>query len=335
MAKKKLNQKILVTGGSGFLGYHLCQHLKQLGGAEIISFGRSISPKLSDLGVTQIQGSVTDFEAFKNAAQGVNQIYHLAGMVSRDRESSGSMYELHIQGTRNLLRVVEELGIDQVVALSTSGVSGVSKKSNLANENSKFAWDLIRQWPYYESKAMAEQELQRGIHRGLKIKIARPALLLGPGDDRGSSYGDVLKFLSGDVKSALPGGLCAVDARDVAEFLPILMAKGEVGVGYMLGAENLSVRAFLNHLAQISGVDAPLLDLPSSLINKAPNLFKWFSKQDLFGGIDEQTFEMGCCFWYIDSSRARELGFKTRSFSKTLSDTVDDLIEQGLFWRKN
>jgi dihydroflavonol-4-reductase len=335
MAKKKLNQKILVTGGSGFLGYHLCAHLKQLGNAEIISFGRTLSPKLSALGIQQIQGSVTDFQAFKEAAQGVQEIYHLAGMVSRAREYSGPMYALHIEGNRNLLRVVEELKIDQVVALSTSGVSGVSKKAVLADESTGFAWELIRQWPYYESKAMAEQELQRGIQRGLKIKIARPALLLGPGDDRGSSHGDVLKFLSGDVKSALPGGLCAVDARDVAAFLPILMAKGEVGVGYMLGAQNLSIRAFLNHLAQISGVDAPLLDLSASVVNKAPRLLKWASKQAVFGAIDEQTFEMGCCYWYIDSTKAIELGFQARSFSKTLNDTIDDLIAQGLFWRKS
>ncbi len=334
MAKKKALKKILVTGGSGFLGLHLCRHLTALGDAQVISFGRSTSDELAQMGVTQVKGSVCDFDAFLGAASQVSEIYHLAGMVSRDRDDSGEMFELHLTGTRNLLKVVETLKIQNVVYLSTSGVVGVSKQSHLANENSKFAWDHIRKWPYYESKAMAEQEVQRAIAKGLAIKIARPALLLGPGDHRGSSHGDVLKFLSGDVKSALPGGLCAVDARDVANFLPILMAKGEVGVGYLMGAQNLSIRAFLNHLAQLSGVDAPLLDLPRELIDRAPGIFKFLSKQSMFGGIDEQTFEMGCCYWYIDSSRAEALGFKARTLGETLSDALVDLKKMGFYWRK-
>jgi hypothetical protein len=81
-------------------------------------------------------------------------------------------------------------------------------------------------------------------------------------------------------------------------------------------------------------VDAPLLDLPRDLIDRAAGLFKFLSKQSMFGGIDEQTFEMGCCFWYIDSSRAEALGFKARPLGETLSEALADLKKMGFYWGK-
>ena len=75
-------------------------------------------------------------------------------------------------------------------------MAGVSRTTELANEETPYARDLIGDWAYYQSKLYAEEEVKRAISNGLAIKIARPSLLLGPGDPSGQSHEDLLLFLS-------------------------------------------------------------------------------------------------------------------------------------------
>lgn len=322
-----MSAPILITGASGFLGAHLAQVLIDAG-ASVRSLGRSPSEALSAMGVTQIQGSVLSPEDVAKAMDGARAVYHLAGQVSRDKSQVGAMHALHVAGTRNVLGAAREAGVEEVLVVSTSGTVAVSEDPDfLGDEDCHYPWDLIGRWPYYESKAFAEKEALRFVAEGFPVKIARPTLLLGPGDTRGSSTEDVVRFLSGKVKAALPGGLSAVDVRDVAQALPALMAKGTPGVGYMLTGMNLSVRDFLLMLEQASGVRAPAIELPKGLVDRTSGLLKRVSRLKSFGDLDEQTFEMGCHYWYVSSERARaDFGFSTRPFEDTLRDTVDDLM---------
>ena len=329
MAKKKV-KNVLVTGASGFLGLHLVRELVASGHA-VRTLSRHRSTHLSEMNVEQVQGSVTEATDCAEAVKGVSQVYHLAGTVARDRTQSGILYDVHVTGTRNVLSACVDAGIEDVVAMSSSGTIGVGESSDfMASEASPVPWDLVGRWPYYESKALAEKEIAHFVARGLPVRIARPSLLLGPGDYNASSTGDVSKFLSGGVKAALPGGLSLVDARDVAAILPTLMTKGTPGVGYLLGSVNFPVRDFLLGLQQVSGVRAPSFTLPSKLINRTGGLFKTVSRLSYFGGLDPVTFEMGCHYWYIDSSKAAsDLGFAPRDWAQTLADTVTDIRSIG------
>ncbi len=332
-AKKKGKAKgetVLVTGASGFLGLHLVDVLLA-GGARVRSLGRKPNGRLAERGVDQRVGSVTDAEACAAALDGVDAVYHLAGSVSRKKGDNGPMYAVHVEGTRNILQGCLDGGIERIVVVSTSGTVGVGEHADfMATEDDTVPWEVVREWPYYESKAFAEREIARFVKKGLPVKIARPTLLLGPGDHNTSSTGDVVKFLCGDIKAGLPGGLSLVDARDVAAVLPALMEKGEPGVGYLMGAINCTIRDFMVGLEGVSGVQAPAFDLPRSVVDRAPKLLKFVSSLQPFGGLEPQTFEMGCHYWYIDSSRARdELGFAPRDWLQTLADTVEDLRAIG------
>ena len=328
---RKKKKKILVTGASGFLGLHLTRNLVE-SGAKVHTLGRRASAQLDELGVEQELGSILDGDTCRSCLKGMDEVYHLAGMVSRDPKDSGLLYDVHVRGTRNILQACLEQKIERVLVASTSGTIGVSKDEDfLADEASPVAWKLIGNWPYYESKAYAEKEVQSFIEQGLPVRMARPTLLLGPGDHTGSSTGDVAKFLSGEVKAALPGGISFVDARDVADVLPRLMERGKPGVGYLLGAVNYPIRDFLLGLQQASGVAAPAWTLPKPVVSKMGGVLKKVSGLSVFGGLDEQTFEMGCHYWYIDSQRAiDELDFKPRDWSETLTDTVADIRGIGL-----
>ena len=325
----------VITGGSGFLGSYLCKILAEQGW-RVLALSRSGESSkalpFSHHALEHRSLDVLDLNAFEEACQGAQALYHLAGRVSRDPKDDGALHELHVKGTKHFVTVAEKLAIPHLVYLSTSGVAGVSKTTVLADETTPYARDLIGNWAYYQSKLYAEEEVYRAIDQGLPIKIARPSLLLGPGDPSGQSHEDLLLFLSGQLKAVPPGGLNAVDVRDVANFLPILAEKGEVGIPYMLGGTNLSARSFINQIAQITSRQPPLLDLPQQLVKKAMSPLKWLSSISLLGGIDPQTFEMACHYWYIDSEKAHDLGFKTRPLSSTLLEALKDLKARGFYF---
>jgi dihydroflavonol-4-reductase len=322
-----VSELILVTGAGGFLGRHLVPVLRDAG-ARVRTLSRRPRAFLDGIdGVEQVAGSVTDAAAVARALDGVSAVYHLAGMVSRDAKDAGAMNEVHVKGTRTVLRACLDAGLERVAYVSTSGVVAVSKDADfVGTEDDPIAWDVIRGWPYYESKAFAEKEVADFVAAGLPVRVARPSLLLGPGDAEGSSTGDVVKFLVGDFKASLPGGVSAVDARDVAAILPALMERGAPGVGYLLGAGNLPLPDFFKLLEQVSGVKAPAFSMPRGLVDRAGGLLKRVSQLKALGGLDPQTYEMACHFWYLDDARARaELGWAPRPLAETLRDTVEDL----------
>ena len=320
----------LITGGNGFLGRQLCATLIERGW-RVRSLHRSATPALTELGVEERLGDVCDLEQLSAAAEGIDALYHLAGRVTRSGEALGDMYTLHIKGTRNVIELVARLELKRALYLSTSGVVGVHERPLLATEESPYAWEHIRAWPYYESKAFAEQEVMRACERGVPFVIARPSLLVGPGDPTGGGHEDILSILSGEVRAALPGGLNFVDPRDVARFLPELMETGQRGVGYLLGGENLTVRSFVNQVSSLAGLKPPLLDIPEALMKRAEAPIKWISKQSAFGGLAPETVEMGRRFWYLDSSAAEALGFTARPAGETLIDALSDLKERGFY----
>ena len=159
-----------------------------------------------------------------------------------------------------------------------------------------------------------------------ELVIMRPTLVLGPGDSRFSSITLVHEFLKKNIPIVPPGGLSYVDVRDTADAFIAGMTKGVPGHAYLLGASNVSHSQFYNTLQTVSGVQAPSLRFPISIILFLLRLLYFFT-WSLFGfwikEKDPVFVEMGGVFWSIDSSRAKkELGFAPRNPHDTLRDTI-------------
>src|ERR1043166_5165765 len=186
---KKLSPTTLITGGTGFLGAHLVRQLVDSGAKDIRVMATSIPEWLTDLGVDTCEGSVTNEADVTRALEGVTEIYHLAGKVSREKDDAREMYKLHVDGTRLLCDAARKAGVNTIVLASSSGTIAVRENSDeVADETYSAPLDIISRWPYYASKAYQEMAaLERFSGKGLRLVIMNPSLLLGPGDDRLSS----------------------------------------------------------------------------------------------------------------------------------------------------
>jgi len=332
--EKRPRAATLITGGTGFLGSHLVRQLIEEGTKDIRVMATSIPDWLVDLGVETFEGSITNQEDAKRAVEGINDIYHLAGKVSREQRDSREMYQIHVEGTRLLCDAAKAAGVKTIVLASTSGTIAVTKDGDVVpDETYPQPLEIISRWPYYASKAYQEMAaLERFSGKGLRLVIMNPSLLLGPGDDRLSSTKVVLDFMARKIGAVPTGGVSFVDARDAAKSFRIAMKKGRHGERYLMGAANWTFTKFFGRLERLTKVSGPRFALPSQIaVTGAQLIDSLFRQWDFASPVEPGAIEMAQYFWYLNCSKAsRELGFKPRDPGETLHDTVVYLRENFL-----
>jgi dihydroflavonol-4-reductase len=258
-------------------------------------------------------------------------------MVSRKPEDAEAMYRVHVDGTKVTLDAARVAGVRRVVYASTSGTVAVSEDADdVRAEDAPTPTALLSRWPYYRSKLYAERAaLDRSVD-GFQVVSVNPTLLLGPGDVHGSSTGDVVRFLERKLPFVPAGGMSFVDVRDAAAAMILAHERGKAGERYLVTGCNLTLAAFFGRLERISGVKAPTLRTPRSLLlaRAGAELLRRLSEHvPLDADLDRTSAEMGQVFWYADDAKARaELGFAPRDPGDTLADTVADLRDRGIVW---
>ena len=321
--------KALVTGATGFLGTHLVDALAARGHA-VVALARNPARLKPRDGVTALKGDILDADSLRAAAEGCEAVFHCAGVVSRDPDDGELLWRTHVLGTRNVIAAAKAAGVKRVVHASTSGTVAISDDATqVGREDDPVPYALIEKFPYYRSKLYAEQEALRANSETLAVVSVNPSLLLGPGDEFGSSTGDVKNFLERKIPAVPSGGVAYVDARDAAEAMALAYEKGTPGRRYLINAANCTLREFFDRLERVTGVKAPTLRLPPSraLATFGARLMEAGAK---FAGVkapvDAASVEMAQLYWYCDSARAtRELGWTARDPVATLADTVADL----------
>ena len=315
---------VLVTGATGFLGEHLCRVLVERGHT-VRGLARTRSAILADLGVEHIRGDVLAGPELDRALDGAGAVCHLAGAVSRDPDDAQRMMRLHVDGTRRVLERMAAAGVPRMVLASTSGTIGVSKDEAILDETAPYAEEIVAGWPYYASKIYQERlAFEHGERLGIEVVAVNPSLLLGPGDRRLSSTGDVRKLIKRQIPVVPDGGINFVDARDAAEATANALDKGRAGERYLLGGPNWTMKEFFARVGRIAHVAPPRLKLPkkwnewgASLVEE---LYRWRDREP---PVDRISVEMSSHYWWIDSSKAEaELGFSVRDPQLTLVDTV-------------
>ena len=337
-ALAKTEKKILITGGTGFLGTHIVRQFLDAGERNLRVMASRVPEWMKDAGVEAVEGSVANREDAADAAKNVSAIFHLAGKVSRDNRDAAAMNKIHVEGTRILCEAAKEAAVTTMIVASSSGTIAVSEDEQIFDETFPQPVEIFSRWAYYASKYYQERAaLQNFDGDGRRLVIMNPSLLLGPDDERLSSTKPVLDFLAKKIPYTPSGGLNFVDARDAAAAFISALEKGKHQEKYLLGADNMAFPEFFGKLARLSGVSAPMLKMPKKLAMSGASLidsvFKNWGKSS---PIVPNEVEQAEYFWYFDSSKAKEeLGFDPREPQETLNDTVSylrrNVLGEGVF----
>jgi len=164
----------LITGGAGFLGYHLAKGVAARGGRAVIFDIAEIDPKEYPPDTIYIQGDVRDLAALRQAAAGVELIIHAAAALPLC--SAEDIRSTTVAGTRNVLAVAKELKIPRAVFISSTAVYGVPKKHPIEEDDPR-----VGVGPYGESKIAAEKLCEAARQEGFCVPIIRPKTFIGTG----------------------------------------------------------------------------------------------------------------------------------------------------------
>jgi dihydroflavonol-4-reductase len=259
-----VTKPVLVTGASGFLGWHVARVLTERG-YPVRALVRPGS-RVRELAVEAVTGDLRDPRSLAAAVAGCELVFHVAADYRLWAKDASELYRSNVEGTRNLLAAAGRAGVRRIVYTSTVGTIGIPLhgpgEQGLGDERTPVSLDEMA-GDYKRSKFQAEQVALDFARGGLDVVIVNPTAPIGDHDVKPTPTGRiVLDFLLGRMPAFIDTGLNVVDARDVAEGHLLALERGRTGERYILGSENLTLAEILERLAKITGRKPPRLRLP-------------------------------------------------------------------------
>ena len=172
--------KVLVTGGAGFLGKAVVNRLVDRGD-QVRSLARNYYTDLEKLGVDQVQGDLSDADTVARACEDRTIVYHIAAK-GPPWGRYDEYYQTNVVGTQNIINSC--LAQDQTSLIYTSTPSVVQNGRDIEGADESMPYPKKFNTHYAKTKAMAEQLVVNASRNKLKSIILRPCKIWGPGDDQ-------------------------------------------------------------------------------------------------------------------------------------------------------
>ncbi|CBE67130.1 MAG: NAD-dependent epimerase/dehydratase family protein [Candidatus Methylomirabilis oxygeniifera] len=322
----------LVTGGTGFVGAAVVRLLLSEGySVRALARHGSDLRNLDGLDVDLAFGDLLDKESLRQACKGCRRLYHVGAHYSLWEPSPEVFYRINVDGTRNLLEVAIEEGVERVVYTSTVGALGYREDGGPANEETPVSLDQMI-GHYKRSKFLAEEEARKAALRGLPIVIVNPSTPVGPRDIKPTPTGRIIvDFLNRRMPAYIDTGLNFIDVDDVAKGHLLAAERGRVGERYILGRSNLTLQRLFAVLGQIAKLPPPRVRLPYRLIVPLAYGNHWLSSFTRKPPrIPLEGVKMAKRRMFFDASKAvRELGLPQSPIERALEEAVRWFTDHG------
>lgn len=251
--------KILVTGGTGFIGAYIIEELVEKGyHVRAIRHSKSAPffiPAAIQNKVEWVQGDILDVVSLEDAMEGIDAVIHAAAKVSFAPNEKSQLYKLNIEGTANVVNIALEKNIQRFVHISSVAAIGRTVNGEQVSEEKKWQ-DGKMHTSYAISKYHAELEVWRGAAEGLNIVIVNPSTVLGYGDWSTSSCA-IFKSVYNEFPWFTKGINGFVAAEDVARATVLLMESGISNERFIINGDNWSFQQLFNAIADSFGKKRP------------------------------------------------------------------------------
>jgi dihydroflavonol-4-reductase len=257
------------------------------------------------------------------AMVGVQRVFHVAADYRLWSKHSQDIYDSNLGGTKNLLGAAKRAGVEQFVYTSTVATIAVDRPEHPNEFTDARLEEMVGH--YKRSKWLAEEEVRQAAQHGFPAIVAMPTTPVGPWDWKPTPTGKIiLDFLNGKMPGYVETGLNFVGVEECAAGHILVAEKGIAGERYLLGGENLTLKAMLDLLAEMTGLPAPTLKIPHGVALGVAYAESAFSR--LIGRepqIPVEGVKIAQHMMFVDASRApRELGFAPGSVAAALERAV-------------
>jgi farnesol dehydrogenase len=308
--------KVLVTGGTGYLGRAIVAALARRG-HELVIYARSASR--SEQPGTPVDGDIRDAAAVERAAAGCDAISHSAALVSIWQQRRQDFDDVNVGGLRNVIAGARRHGVSRIVY--TSSFLALAPRDS---ETPVPANDYAR------TKILADRAADEEIRNGVPMIRVYPGVVYGPGRfTEGNLVGRLIadhlrRRLPGLVGPEHPWSYAYVD--DVAEGHCVALERGVAGARYRLGGENAPQRRVFELVREITGRGLPMR-IPFPVADGLGALEEL--RVGLFGGmplITRGAVEIFRHDWSLDSGDAvRDLGYRMTPLAEGIRRTVETI----------
>ena len=313
---------ILVTGASGFIGWHVARLLMEKGW-RVRALVRPTS-HLRELDAERVEGDLLDAASLEKAVAGCSGVFHVAADYRLWSKHPKLMYQANVEGTRNLLEAARHAGVERVVYTSTVGCIGF-QDGKLADEDSPVNLESMT-GHYKRSKFLAEVEALKFARENFPVVIVNPTAPIGEQDSKPTPTGKtIVDFLCGRMPAFMDTGLNLVDVRNVAQGHLLAYENGKPGERYILGCENLNLQQILERVGKQCNRVAPKIQIPYAAAYVAA-LFStgWAEVSGKPPRVPLEAVKMARKKMWVTSAKAeRELGYKPTSVDAALKRAVD------------
>jgi dihydroflavonol-4-reductase len=330
--------RVVVTGAAGFIGSAIARALSSRG-ADVVAIVEpgtesQAAVVLDGISADIVTADIGEAASLESVFAGSRFCFHVAALYAFWPKDPEPYYRANVEGSRNVVTAAWRGGVERICYTSSVATIGLQRtlRGGTASEDD-YAHVEHLFGNYKRSKYVAEHEVLRLGAQGAPVVLAHPTFPVGPGDRRPTPTGKlVLDFLNGKVPGFVDTTLNVVHVDDLAEGHVLALERGRQGVSYVLGGENVSMQAVLAQLAELSGLRAPSLRVPSAV-----TLVAAFASDAIEAGllhrephVPLEGARMGATHMRFDDSRAREeLGYGTRPTRDALADAISYFLEHG------
>lgn len=328
--------RVLLTGGTGFLGSHTVAALLDTGHDVklLVRAPDRVAASLAPLGIDRdleaVAGDVTEPETVELALEGCDAAIHGASVFSMDARRDDVMRTVNVAGAETVLGAAVRRGLDPVVLIS-SELSLLPPDGRVLTPDSPVAPPPER-YPYCHTKGLAELVARRLQREGAPVVSVMPPSLLGPNDPH-LGEGPLLarNILRRHIPAVTPGGLQIADVRDTARTIAATLEAGRGPRSYLIAGHFLWLRDIVRTLEGLTGRRSPVVTLPKEVMLVIGSITDAVQRRvkARLPWSREAIWILNCAARCDDSRVREELGIEPRPIEETLADTVRWLLRAG------